>query len=196
MLTFRSFQSCMRLRDWEDVGRVREYMVKSEGKREGLVEQREELRQRKAKLQAEVATKKALSKLNMRQKVAYEREIERLQHFPRSMDAAEQWKELGNLRATQLHLQTSVPPLTPFPDLHSFPPTWNFPQVPILPHTDSIEVAIDKTRAVSAALTVTLEATQLSRTQDIQTILKLRRRLEAEVLKSLRAPAAKAIERS
>jgi len=196
MLTFRSFQSCMRPRDWEDVGRVREYMVKSEGKREGLVEQREELRQRKAKLQAEVATKKALSKLNMRQKVAYEREIERLQHFPRSMDAAEQWKELGNLRATQLHLQTSVPPLTPFPDLHSFPPTWNFPQVSILPHTDSMEVAIDKTRAVSAALTVTLEATQLSRTQDIQTILKLRRRLEAEVLKSLRAPAAKAIERS
>lgn len=198
MLTFRSFQSCMRPQDWEDVGRVRKFMIKSEGKREGLVEEREVLRQRKAKLKAEVATKKALVKLNMRQKVAYEREIERLQHCPQSMDATEKWRELETLRATQLHLQTSAPQLSPLPDLHTFPETqtWNSPKVQKLPQTDSIEEAIGRARAAVATLRTTLEAIQTSRIQDIQTIMKLRRALEAEVLKSLRDPAAKTIGRS
>lgn len=195
MLTFRSSQSYMHPQVWEAVVHVRKYMVKSEDKREVLLEQNEELRQLKARLQGEVATKKALAKLNMRQKVAYEREIERLHRFPQSMDATDMWKELETLQTTLLHIQTSAPPLSTVPDLQCLPEAHDLivPKGELPLHTDKAEAAISKARTASAALRATLEATQISRIQDMQDIMKLRRRLEAEVLKSLRQPGVKTI---
>lgn len=178
----------MRGQDWEDVTKLRKHLVVSTEIREEVTEKRAALKQRKAKLVAEIATKKALLKLNMLQKVAYGRLIAELHYVPVSLDMSDLWKELGALRELQREIQLSAPPLLDLSEFRVSVSAANLPQFPI-----EIEAEINKNLTTTETIQSEIMSTQTSRIHDLRSIMRLRRQQEASVVKSIRDPASRTI---